>query len=231
MKRTSILAGVALGALFIQGCATDDPNRQAKTGGAVGAVVGAIVGHQLDDDAGRFVGAALGGMTGAAVGNYMDEQERAYERTLSEERQQNQLQMKRLRDDTLVVTLDSEVSFDVDRVNVKRAFRPALDKLADLLLRYERSVAYVVGHTDNTGGAAYNQELSEKRARRVAGYLHRQGVPKARLRYEGRGETEPRASNAKPAGRQLNRRVDIYIRPIVKGREREAYQPPRYGRY
>lgn len=231
MKRFIGLAAITLTALMVQGCATDDPNRQAKTGAGVGAVVGAIVGHQLDDDAGRFVGAAVGGMTGAAIGNYMDEQEQAYERALSEERRSNQVRMRRLQDDTLVVVLDGEVSFDVDRVNVKRAFRPTLDKLADLMLRYERSTAYVVGHTDNTGSNAYNQDLSDKRARRVAAYLYKRGVPKARLGYEGRGESEPRATNSTPAGRQLNRRVEIYIRPIVWGRERQAMDPPRYPGY
>lgn len=55
------------------------------------------------------------------------------------------------------------------------------------------------------------------------------GVPAERLRSEGRGEREPRDSNATEAGRQLNRRVEVYMKPIVEGQEQKAYESPHYA--
>jgi outer membrane protein OmpA-like peptidoglycan-associated protein len=85
--------------------------------------------------------------------------------------------------------------------------------LAQNLNRYPNSTIQVVGHTDNTGSAAYNQDLSERRARAVASILAVNGVSQGRLTAVGRGEGEPIASNLTAQGRAQNRRVDIIIRP------------------
>lgn len=69
----------------------------------------------------------------------------------------------------------------------------------------------VVGHTDSVGSAAYNQGLSERRARSVADFLVAQGVPAGKLSTEGRGESQPVADNASDAGRAQNRRVELYV--------------------
>ena len=213
----------------LAGCATDDPNRRAKTGAAIGAVAGAIIGHQIDGKSGRYVGAALGALAGGGAGHYMDNQQRDFEQAMLDEQRNNQLEIERLRDDTLKLSLDSEVSFDVDQSVIKPAFRPSLDKLADVLIKYDRTVVHVVGHTDSTGSAAYNQRLSEARAESVVSYLGRRGVPYERMRSEGRGMNEPRASNETEAGRQLNRRVEIYLKPIVDGQEQRAFDSPHYS--
>jgi outer membrane protein OmpA-like peptidoglycan-associated protein len=63
---------------------------------------------------------------------------------------------------------------------------------------------------------------------RVGDYLATSGVPRSRLRTEGRGEREPRDTNATEAGRQLNRRVEIFVKPVVEGQEQRAYESPRY---
>ncbi|MCP4285418.1 MAG: OmpA family protein [Gammaproteobacteria bacterium] len=223
-------SGVALlVAAALTGCATDDPNRRAKTGAAIGAVAGAILGHQIDGNSGRYVGAALGALAGGGAGYYMDNQQKEFEQALREEERNNQLEIERLRDDVLKLSLDSEVSFDVDQSQIKQAFKPSLDKLADVLIKYDRTAVHVVGHTDSTGPDSYNQSLSERRAQSVSSYLEQRGVPYQRLRYEGRGEFEPRDTNATAAGRQLNRRVEVYVKPIVEGREQEAFQSPAYG--
>lgn len=219
---------IALTLTVATGCATDDPNRRAKIGAATGAVAGAVLGHQLDDSAGRWVGAAAGALAGGAVGNYMDNQQQDFEAALAEERAAHEMEVERLRDDTLKLTLDSEVSFDFDRATIKPAFRPSLDKLARVIDKYERTVVHVVGHTDSVGRDDYNQRLSERRAESVADYLVATGVPAARLRTEGRGEREPRATNDTEAGRQLNRRVEIFVKPIVEGEEQRAFESPRY---
>jgi outer membrane protein OmpA-like peptidoglycan-associated protein len=75
----------------------------------------------------------------------------------------------------------------------------------------------VVGHTDNTGSARYNQKLSEDRALSVARYLEGKNVNPVRLATTGKGESEPIANNASDSGRQANRRVEIYVEPVVQG--------------
>ena len=120
------------------------------------------------------------------------------------------------------------MSFDFDSAALKPAFLPTLDKVAGVLQRFDRSVVHIIGYTDSTGTAVYNQVLSERRARSVAGYLGAHGVDPGRLQTEGRGENEPRATNATEAGRQLNRRVEILIKPVVEGDEPRAYEPNPY---
>lgn len=226
-RRRLQIASLAL-ALAVGGCATDDPNKRAKIGAGIGAVAGAVIGHQISHGSGKWVGAAVGALAGGAVGHYMDNQQKEFEQTLRQEQDAHQLEIERLKDDTLKLSLDSEVSFDFNKADIKPAFKPSLDKLADVLLKYDRTVVHVVGHTDSVGPEAYNQQLSERRARSVVDYLASRGVPRDRLRSEGRGETEPRASNATEAGRQLNRRVEIYVKPVIEGEEERAYESPRY---
>lgn len=215
--------------VLLVSCATTDPNRRAKTGAAIGAVAGAVLGHQLDDDKGRYVGAVVGAVTGGAVGNYMDRQEQDFNRALQEEQRQHDLEIERLKDDTLKLSLNNEVSFDFDSARIKPAFYDTLDKLAGVLRKYDRTVVHIVGHTDSTGSDAYNQRLSQKRAAAVGQHLTSSGVPATRVRTEGRGESEPRASNATVAGQQLNRRVEVYVKPIIEGREGMAYESPQYN--
>jgi len=217
---------ILLLAMTLVGCAADDPNRRAKTGAAIGAVAGAVLGHQLDDDSGRYIGAVVGAVAGGAVGHYMDNQQNEFEQALADERYAHDVEIERLQDESLKLNVPSEVSFDFDRAEIKPAFRPTLDKVADILVRYDRSIVHVIGHTDSTGSDAYNQDLSERRARSVATYLAGRGVADSRLQTEGRGEREPRDTNTTAAGRQLNRRVELIIKPIVAGQEQDAYQAP-----
>ncbi len=225
MKRfaTPVIAVVLV--LALTACATNDPNRRAKVGAAIGAVAGAVLGHQLDDDSGRFVGAAVGALTGAAVGNYMDKQQQEFEQALAEEQRANAVEIERI-NNTLKVDISSEASFDVDSAEIKPAFAPTLKKVADLLRSYNNTIVHVVGHTDSTGSDAYNLALSRRRAESVQAYFSRFGVAADRILTEGRGETEPRADNTTAAGRQLNRRVELYVKPVVEGSEAEAYEAP-----
>ena len=68
--------------------------------------------------------------------------------------------------------------------------------------------------------------LSQNHADSVVWYFASKGVANARLVAFGRGEAEPRATNETEAGRQLNRRVEIYAKPIIEGQESDAYQTP-----
>ena len=221
MKKLLIVALAAI----LAGCAADDPHRQAKTGAAIGAVAGAVLGHQIHHDRGRYWGAAAGALAGAGVGNYMDNQQREFESALAEEQRRHDLEIQRMQDESLKIDVSSEVSFDFGKAELKPAFIPTLDKVADLLRRYDRTVVHVIGHTDNVGSAELNQRLSEQRAQSVVDHLVSRGIPWQRLVTEGRGFREPRASNETAAGRQLNRRVELLIKPVVEGQVERAYEP------
>ncbi|MBT8149537.1 MAG: OmpA family protein [Pseudomonadales bacterium] len=208
------------------GCATQpagpdgqvDRNKTA-IGAVVGAVAGAVIGGQLDDDGNRdrgvITGAVLGAAAGAGVGQMMDKQEQAYRDALAAEQQRSEIEIQRVKDDLLKLTFDNEVTFDLNQSYVKPSFTSSLSKVAEVMEKYD-STARVVGHTDNTGAETYNQALSERRARAVKDYLVSNGVADYRLTAEGRGEYEPRDSNATAAGRALNRRVEIFVTPSAR---------------
>jgi outer membrane protein OmpA-like peptidoglycan-associated protein len=216
------IALLALGGLLLAGCTTNPDGTQsinrAAVGGAVGAVAGGLLGNQLDRDGNRdrgtITGAIAGAAAGAGLGYVMDRQEKELRQQLANERAANEIEIERVRDDLLKLTLDSEVSFDFDSASIKPAFQPSLNKLADVLAKYDRNKVTVVGHTDSTGSDSYNQALSLRRADAVVNELANRGVPRERLAAVGRGKAEPRADNSTEAGRQLNRRVEILVQPM-----------------
>ncbi|MBX2824956.1 MAG: OmpA family protein [Gammaproteobacteria bacterium] len=217
---------IALAAALAVGCAADDPHKRAKTGAVIGGIAGAVIGHQTNSKNGKVVGAAVGALTGAAVGNYMDKQQRKLERQLAAERRANEIQLTRIDEDTIRLDVSSEASFAVNSASVQSGFRDSLNTMSAIIAEYEKTAVHVIGHTDSTGSSAYNQQLSEKRARSVSRYLGNNGVLQSRMRAAGRGENQPVASNKSAAGRSENRRVEIYLKAIVKGREAEASRPP-----
>lgn len=222
-KKIALISVLAAG---ISACASDGSISRTGTGAAVGAVAGAVLGHQVDDDKGRYVGAVAGALAGGAVGKYMDDQQRELEEQLRREQEAEQIQISRLADNTLKLDLSSEVSFDVDSARINRGFYQSLNKVASVLSEYPQTAVHIVGHTDSTGSDQYNQELSMKRASSVKRYLTRQGVNEPRTRTEGRGESVPVASNATADGRSRNRRVEIFLKPIVEGQEATAFNSP-----
>lgn len=213
-------------AISVGGCANTDSLSRGQTGAAVGAVAGAVLGHQMDGDKGRYVGAVVGAIAGNAVGRYMDDQQQALERELSQEQAANEIRISRLADNSLKLNLSSEVSFDFDSTMVKVDFRDSLNKVASVLADYPGTAVHIVGHTDSVGSEAYNQQLSVRRASSVKSYLVNKGVGSRRTRTQGFGETMPVASNSSDYGRERNRRVEIYLKPIVEGSEAEAFRSP-----
>ncbi len=221
---TKKLMTIAVIALALTACATDDPNRRGKTGAAIGALAGAVLGHQAHSDRGKFVGAAIGALAGAAVGQYMDKQQAELDRQLAQEQRDNEIELVRIDEETLKLNLNSGVTFDVDSASLKAGFYDSLSKVAKTLSQYDKTAVHIVGHTDSTGSSAYNQRLSERRAQSVGRYLGSHGVNNDRTRLLGRGESDPRANNSSDHGRQQNRRVEIFLKSIVEGREEEAFR-------
>lgn len=211
MLRSPALAVVSV--TFLAACNQDGTIRQNTAGGAaIGALAGAGIGALIGDRRGALIGAGVGAIAGAGVGNYLDEQQAQLESDLS-----GTGATVTNTGEELFVNLPSEITFDVDRAEIKPEFRPSLVKIANTLNQYEASVVDVIGHTDSTGSEAYNQDLSERRADKVAGLFVRRGVIPERIEAFGRGETAPVATNETAAGRAQNRRVEIVITPITEG--------------
>ncbi|MBC2651784.1 OmpA family protein [Novosphingobium flavum] len=219
MKKSRILISslCAVSLVSLSACVTDPNTGERKVsrtaiGGGVGTLGGLLLGGLIGGGTGRIIGAGIGGIAGAAVGYTMDKQ------------------IKQLREQTagsgvdvsavdngqaILVNLPDGVTFDVASYSLKPEFRATLDKVADSLKQYPNSLIDVYGHTDSTGSDAYNQTLSENRARTVANYLSMQGVSPARIRSQGFGKTMPVADNATDDGRRRNRRVEIKIVPVT----------------
>jgi outer membrane protein OmpA-like peptidoglycan-associated protein len=220
MKKSCI--SILVGGALLAGCQTD-PNRpmtRTESGALIGALGGAVVGamaYKKNRTKGAVVGAVGGGLAGAAVGNYMDSQRRDLEKNLAPEIQAGQARVQKLSDQVVLVTMTSQTAFDTDSSAVKPGFHSTLDKLADVVVRYGKTTLTVVGHTDNVGSNDYNQKLSERRALSVAEFLESRRVDGMRLATAGKGETVPVSSNATEAGRQANRRVEIYVEAVVQG--------------
>ena len=216
------------GLLGTWGCA-NDPYQRAKVGAVIGGAAGAGIGAIVDKKhrgRGAAIGGAIGILTGGGVGYYMDRQQREIEAELAKEMQDQAIEVKRLKDDTLQLNLRSEATFDVNSAGVKPGFQQSLAKVGTILSKYDSTVVHVIGHTDNTGGDDYNQQLSEKRADAVSDHLHRHDVKLERLLASGRGELDPISSNDTIEGRSVNRRVELFLKPVVEGKEDWAYQPP-----
>ena len=108
----------------------------------------------------------------------------------------------------LVVTL-GDVLFDTDKAQLKA--RGSLQKLADFLKQHPERKVRVEGYTDSTGSADHNLALSDRRANAVRQSLMDMGVSSDRITSRGYGKESPVANNSTPAGRQLNRRVEIVL--------------------
>jgi outer membrane protein OmpA-like peptidoglycan-associated protein len=110
----------------------------------------------------------------------------------------------------LIVSM-SDVLFDTGQYSLKPGAREKLAKVAGILLAYPGLNIEVGGYTDNVGGDAMNQTLSENRAGSVRDYLVNQGVGTDSVSAKGYGNTLPVASNDNSAGRQQNRRVELLV--------------------
>jgi outer membrane protein OmpA-like peptidoglycan-associated protein len=101
------------------------------------------------------------------------------------------------------------VLFDFNKSTLQPASDPVLQQILDLLKKNPTQKIEVQGHTDNVGGDAYNQTLSEARAKAIVTWLTQHGIAADRLTAKGFGKTRPIADNATDAGRAKNRRVEI----------------------
>ncbi|WOB10711.1 OmpA family protein [Piscinibacter gummiphilus] len=113
----------------------------------------------------------------------------------------------------IVVTL-GDVLFDSGKSQLRAEGMRNMAKLADAFRRDPQRTASIEGYTDSVGTESANLELSGRRADAVMAALVNLGVPSAHLTTQARGEESPIADNSTPAGRQMNRRVEIVFAPV-----------------
>jgi outer membrane protein OmpA-like peptidoglycan-associated protein len=217
---TPLIASVLLSA-----CATNDLGdkremNNTETGALIGVVSGAALGAIINHHnrgKGALIGAVGGGLAGTGIGYYMDKQAKDLQQQLQSEIQKGEIQIqKRNSDNALLVTMTSSSGFDTNSTTIKGGYTPTLDKIARVLNQYGKTTVSIIGHTDSVGSDAANQKLSEGRANSVMQYFVSRNVNQIRLEAYGKGESEPRADNKTDAGRQLNRRVDLWILPVTE---------------
>jgi outer membrane protein OmpA-like peptidoglycan-associated protein len=111
----------------------------------------------------------------------------------------------------LVINLSGKVLFDSGSSRLQQGALSQLDQVAELVKDYPDYRVKIEGHTDSTGDLLANNTLSQARAESVLNYLNQKGISLDNLQSVGLGPTRPLATNATPAGRQLNRRVEIIL--------------------
>jgi outer membrane protein OmpA-like peptidoglycan-associated protein len=215
---------------FLAACSNPQPGPDKTLAGAVlgagwGAGAGAVVGNQISREGeGVAVGAGFGAVQGALSGINYDLEESTQlkqEHELASLKIQNMANTREL--SNLQGTLDNAVTsrgsgmiyqtyFDPDATNLRSGAVANLEQIAESLKADPHALMINVdGHADDAGSPEYNQRLSEARARTVSAYLAVRGISSGHIRVQSFGSTRPVASNATPVGRQLNRRVDVYV--------------------
>jgi OOP family OmpA-OmpF porin len=218
MRSKSVMAVGAILALGLSGCAMSQRRWSycAAAGGLIGAAAGAgtaggLVNAYEGGDGGSHAetGAAAGGgaVAGALVGTLLghlicDPVEEAPPPPPPAAPPPPPAPPKKM-------TLSADTFFDFDKATLKPAGEQKVDEVVQALKADPRLRALVEGHTDSVGSDAYNQRLSERRAKAVRDYMVSQGIDSTRISTRGYGETKPVASNTTAEGRAKNRRVEI----------------------
>jgi outer membrane protein OmpA-like peptidoglycan-associated protein len=213
-----ILIASVIGAMILTGCTTTDPRSgeqktshtatDAGVGALAGAVIGAMTSSNHDRTRGVLTGAVLGGAIGGAVGHHTDKQEAELREKLANSGVEVQRQ-----GDTIKLVMPGAISFETNSAQLAPTFYESLNKVSASLKDFSDTSVQVVGHTDSTGSAAYNQQLSINRANAVAIYMAVQGVDRARMQTVGMGFSQPISDNHTSEGRAQNRRVEVKIIP------------------
>lgn len=218
MRFTKTLLGAALATVLLAACTpvdqySSDPNQRTREGALTGAGIGALAGI-LTGDGGKdkldraVVGGVIGGLAGGVIGNNLDKQAAELQAEISDSRVRIINEGNQLR-----VVMPNGILFATDSASVQPSIQGDLFAVADNLNRYPNTRVEVIGHTDHDGSAAYNFDLSQRRAANVAAVLRSGGVAPSRIRAFGMGEDQPVASNYTEDGKAQNRRVEILIIP------------------
>lgn len=209
MKRITPVVAIVLSASLLFGCKTWQGMDNTKKGGVIGvgggAATGAIIGKAAGNTAlGAIIGAAVGGTAGVLIGKKMDKQAQEIKSEVPN------ATVERV-GEGINVTFASGVLFGFDKSDLTSTAQQNIQQLTQILNKYPDTYVRVEGHTDTTGTDAYNNGLSERRAKAVASYLQGQGVSGSRIQSFWYGSKQPVAPNNSDANRAKNRRVEFSI--------------------
>jgi outer membrane protein OmpA-like peptidoglycan-associated protein len=206
MRIPTLGVACAMALTVATGCGSMTKTQKGTAIGAgAGGTIGALIGRKAGNTAlGAIIGGAVGGTAGAFIGRNMDRQAAEIKQTVPG------AEVVRA-GEGIIVKFSSGILFDIDKTNLQPVAKTDIDQLAASLKSNSQTNILIVGHTDNTGTAAHNMDLSVRRAEAVKTYAVTAGVDPARLTTQGKGDTEPIADNTTPDGRTQNRRVEIVI--------------------
>ena len=190
-------------------------------GTAIGCVGGATLGggltYLITGDAKKaLVGGLIGGVAGCVAGNVWQNREKALAKIAAEEHiairtRTLEAQAKSRKEAVgLVAQVEDKGMFDTDSARLSADGLRQVKKLAAAMKEGNQGgVILIVGHTDASGNAQWNQRLSEQRAQNVGRVLEQQGLSAKNLYFQGAGSSRPVADNASVEGRAANRRVEL----------------------
>jgi outer membrane protein OmpA-like peptidoglycan-associated protein len=220
MKKT-ISFGLAI--LFVlvnltTSCSSVKNANNAQKGAGIGVAAGALVGGLIGASsgnaaAGAAIGAAIGGAAGGVIGHKMDKQAREISQSLPG------ADVQRVGEGIHLTLKEDSILFDTGKSTLTDRAKANLDKLIPVFTEYSDTNIEIYGYTDNTGSAAFNLTLSEKRAETVKNHLIAKGLVASRFKTTGLGIEQPIATNDTPEGRSQNRRVEFAITANDKMKE------------
>jgi outer membrane protein OmpA-like peptidoglycan-associated protein len=203
---TKIFTALLIASILFAGCKTwNKTQKGAVIGTAGGAAAGAVIGKVAGNTAlGAIIGATVGGVTGAVIGRKMDKQAEEMKKNIPDAK------VERV-GEGIVIEFSNKILFGFDQSNLSADAKMNLDKLVVVLQKYPDTNIEIQGHTDSKGTKSYNQDLSERRAAAVSGYLSANGISSSRLNIKGFGETAPKYDNSTDDGQAQNRRGEFLI--------------------
>ena len=223
MKKTKFTAILLCVTMILSGCGSMSNTAKGGLlggggGAALGAVVGGLIGKGKGAAIGAGVGAAVGAGAGVLIGKKMD-------KAAAEAAAIEGAQVEQITDNNglqaVKVTFDSGILFGTGASTLSSSAKASLSKFANNVLKQNTGMDVdIYGFTDNQGwknstkeqSIQKNLNLSQERAQSVSTYLMSCGVSAAQIKaVEGMGEDNPVADNSTAAGRQENRRVEVYM--------------------
>ncbi|MBO5251898.1 MAG: OmpA family protein [Bacteroidaceae bacterium] len=223
MKKTKCMAILLCITMVLSGCSTmNNTTKGGLLGGGGGAALGAIIGGIAGKGKGAAIGAGIGAAVGAGAGVLIGKK---MDKAAAEAAAIEGAQVEQVTDvnglQAVKVTFDSGILFNSGASALSASAKSALSKFANNVLKQNTEMDVdIYGYTDNQGwknataeqSKQKNIDLSQERAQSVSSYLLSCGVASSQIKgVEGKGEADPVADNSTAAGRQENRRVEVYM--------------------
>ena len=223
MKRTKFTALILCVTLILSGCASmNNTTKGGLIGGGGGAAAGAIIGGLIGKGKGAAIGAGIGAVVGTGAGVYIgNRMDKAAKQAAAIQGAQVEQVVDNNGLQAVKVTFDSGILFGTGASNLSSSAKASLSKFANNVLKQNADMDVdIYGFTDNQGwknstaaqSRQKNLDLSQERAQSVSTYLMACGITSAQIKgVQGLGEESPVADNSTEAGRQENRRVEVYM--------------------